>query len=260
MDTSDPVLLTRVGAVAQLRFNRPQALNAIDAAMARRILAAAEEIAGDASVRAVLLCGAGKSFMAGGDLAAMQADPHAIADDIIGPLHGALRLLAAIDAPVIAGVHGVVAGAGVSLMLNADLALAAEGTRFNLAYINIGASCDGGASFALPRIVGLRRALEIAMLGEAFDAAEALRLGLVNRLVPAADLEAETMGLAQRLAAAPTRALGQMRRLMRRSFESTYAAQLDAERDAFAACAASGDFAEGIAAFFEKRPARFQGS
>ena len=145
-------------------------------------------------------------------------------------------------------------------MLGADLAIAAEGTRFNLAYINIAASCDGGASFALPRITGLRNALEIALLGEAFDAAHAQRLSLVNRVVPKAALEAETMKLAQRLADGPTLAMGHMRRLMRRSFESSFAEQLDAEKEAFASCAASRDFLEGVQAFFEKRPARFQGS
>lgn len=260
MNDSGPVIVRHDGAVAHLRFNRPQALNTIDADMARQILAAAEAIGRDPSVRAVVLSGAGKAFMAGGDLLAMKANPQAIAKEIIAPLHRALLLLASIDAPVIASVHGVVAGAGVSLMLNADLAVAAEGTRFNLAYINIGTSSDGGAPFALPRIVGLRNALEIALLGDGFDAAHAKRLGLVNRLVPSAELKAETLRLAQRLAAGPTRAIRNMRRLLRGSFESSYGMQLDAEEAAFAACAKSSDFVEGVQAFFDKRSARFQGS
>lgn len=260
IDDDRPLLVSRDGGVAHLRFNRPKALNAIDSATAKALLAAADELARDRSVRAIVLSGAGKGFMAGGDLAQMQADPSAIAPDIIGPLHAALQKLAAIDAPVIASVHGVVAGAGVSLMLAADLAIAAEGTRFTLAYLGIGASCDGGASFALPRIVGLRKALEIALLNEPFDAAEALRLSLVNRVVPAAELEAETAKLAQRLGEGPTGAIGRVRRLMRQSFQSDYAAQLGAEKEAFAASAASNDFAEGVRAFFDKRPARFEGN
>ena len=108
--------------------------------------------------------------------------------------------------------------------------------------------------------MGLRKALEIALLSEPFDAAEALRLGLVNRVVPAAALDAEIEALAQRLAAGPTLAYGRMRRLMRRSFDSDLASQLDAEKDAFAGSAATNDFAEGMQAFFDKRPARFQGS
>lgn len=256
---TEPLVLLRNAGVAEVRFNRPAALNAIGAAAARAFLAAAERIAADRSVRAVVLSGEGKGFLAGGDLAEMGGNPGAIASDIIDPLHAGLRLLAAIDAPVIAGVHGVVAGAGVSLMLAADLALAAEGTRFNLAYVNIGASCDGGASFALPRVVGLRRAMEIALLSEPFDAALALQWGLVNRVVPLPALRDETLALAQRLADGPTRAFGHVRRLLRGSFDADFAAQLDAEKRGFADCAASRDFAEGIAAFFDKRPPRFEG-
>lgn len=175
----------------------PEALNAIDAEMAGALLAAARDLQADASVRVVVLAGAGKGFMAGGDLAAMAANPAAIAPTLIDPLHAALRVFAALDAPLVARVHGVVAGAGVSLALAADLCLAAEGTRFNLAYLGIGASCDGGASYALPRVVGLRRAFEIALLSEPFDAVTAERYGLVNRVVPAADLEARTCELAE---------------------------------------------------------------
>lgn len=116
---SEPLLLIRAGPVAELRFNRPQSLNAIDAATARAMLAACEQLAGDRGVRAVVLSGEGKGFMAGGDLAEMKADPGAIAREIIAPLHAALRVLAAIDAPVIASVHGVVAGAGVSSVVRA---------------------------------------------------------------------------------------------------------------------------------------------
>jgi 2-(1,2-epoxy-1,2-dihydrophenyl)acetyl-CoA isomerase len=260
MSDSRPLILRREGAIAHLRFNRPQALNAINSATAKALFDASDELSHDQSIRAVVMSGEGKGFMAGGDLTEMMADPPAIASQIIDPLHAALIKLASMNAPLIASVHGVVAGAGVSLLLAADLAIAAAGTRFTLAYLNIGASCDGGASFGLPRVVGLRKALEIALLSEPFDAAEALRLSLVNRVVPAAELEAATLKLAQRLAAGPTRAIGHMRRLMRRSFASDLAAQLDAEKQAFAASTTTRDFAEGVSAFFEKRPARFEGS
>lgn len=260
MNDNRPLILRREGAIAHLRFNRPQSLNAIDSATAKALLAASEELARDPAVRAVVLSGEGRGFMAGGDLTQMKADPQSIPTQLIDPLHAALRNLASLDAPVIASVHGVVAGAGVSMMLAADLAIAAEGTRFVLAYLNIGASCDGGASFALPRVVGLRKALEIALLNESFDAAEALRLSLVNRVVPAAELEAETTRLANRLASGPTRAIGRMRRLMRRSFASDFAAQLDAEKEAFTASTTTRDFAEGVRAFLEKRAARFEGA
>jgi 2-(1,2-epoxy-1,2-dihydrophenyl)acetyl-CoA isomerase len=256
---TDSIVLRRDGAVAHLRFSRPRALNAIDAAMAQRLLELADTLGADASVRAVVMSGEGRAFVAGGDLPSMQARPDAIGREIIEPLHQALQRLAALDAPVIAAVHGAVAGAGLSLMLAADLAIAAEGTMFKLAYLGIGASCDGGASFALPRVVGLRRALEIALLNESFDANEALRLGLVNRVVPAAQLEAAAAELAQRLAAGPTRAIGRVRRLMRQSFDASLTEQLDAERAAFEASTTDHDFDEGLRAFIAKRAPKFEG-
>ena len=257
--TPPPLLLERHGAIATLRFNRPGALNAIDVPMATALLAAVRTIAGDDSVRCVVLCGAGKGFMAGGDLATLRADPVQGAQDLLAPLNEAVALLAQLNAPVIAQVHGVAAGAGLSLMLQADFVLAAEGTRFNLAYINLGTSCDVGASWALPRLVGLRRALEIAMLGDTYSAAEAERLGLVNRVVPAAELDAAVQELAQRLASGPTLAHGHMRRLMRNAFDHDLPTQLAAEAEAFVACARSADLPEGIEAFHAKRPAAFQG-
>jgi 2-(1,2-epoxy-1,2-dihydrophenyl)acetyl-CoA isomerase len=251
--------LERNGAVALIRFNRPHALNAIDVPMAQALLRTARALAADRSVRAIVLCGAGKGFMAGGDLATMRADPLQGAADLIGPLNEALLVFAAMDAPLIAQVHGVAAGAGLSLMLQADFVLAAEGTRFNLAYVNLGTSCDVGASWALPRLVGLRRALEIAMLGETLTSADAERLSLVNRVVAAADLKAEVTALAQRLASGPTVAYGHLRRLMRASFDRDLPGQLAAEAAAFAECAATADFKTGIEAFYSKQPAQFVG-
>ena len=259
MNDDSPLQIGREGAIATLRFNRPSALNAIDVPMARAFLAAARDIAADTSVRAVLMRGAGKGFMAGGDLAVLQADPVQGAADLIGPLHEALTVLAGMDAPLIAQVHGVAAGAGLSLMLQADFVLAAEGTRFNLAYVNIGTSCDVGASWALPRLVGLRRALEIAMLGDMLDAAEAERMGLINRVLPAAELEAASMAFAQRLADGPTVALGRLRRLMRTSFERDLPGQLDAESTAFRECAKTDDFRIGVDAFFARKTPQFTG-
>ena len=258
-ETPPPLLLERNGAIATLRFNRPGALNAIDVPMATALRDAVRALAQDAGVRCVVLCGAGKGFMAGGDLATLRANPVQGAKDLLTPLNEAVALLAQLNAPVIAQVHGVAAGAGLSLMLQADFVLAAEGTRFNLAYINLGTSCDVGASWALPRQVGLRRALEIAMLGDTYTAQDAERLGLVNRVVPAAELDAAVQELARRLASGPTLAYGHMRRLMRNAFDHDLPAQLAAEAEAFVACAHSADLPEGIEAFHAKRPAAFQG-
>jgi len=259
MQNTAPLLLERDGSIATLRFNRPDALNAIDVPLANAFLAAVQTIAADPGVRAVVLCGNGKGFMAGGDLATLRADPVQGAIDILTPLNAALQMLTQMNAPVIAQVHGVAAGAGLSLLLMADYVLMAEGTRLNLAYINLGTSCDVGASWALPRVVGLRKALEIALLGEAFTADDALRLGLVNRVVPAADLETATTAMAQRLAAGPTVAYGAMKRLMRESLDRTLPEQLAAEKDAFVRCAGTEDFRAGVEAFHQRQPAHFAG-
>ena len=258
MDTS-PLIVTRQDAIVTLQFNRPEAMNALNVPTAQALLAAVQDIAQDASVRAVLLKGAGRAFIAGGDLATLHADPVRGARALLAPLNQALELLQQIDAPVIAQVHGAAAGGGLSLMLMCDFVLAAEGTKFNLAYINLGTSCDLGGSWALPRLVGLRQALEIAMLGDNFNADDALRLGLINRVLPAAELDAAAQALAERLASGPTKAYGQMRRLLRSSFERDFGAQLAAEAQAFDSCAHSADMREGLQAFMDKRKPQFNG-
>lgn len=262
MPENVPVDLLRQGPIARLRFCRPEVLNALDAATAAAFRAACRTIASDPTVRCVLIEGEGRAFMAGGDIAAFTADPDRAGEAaaaIIEPLHEGLLALRGQNAPVVAVLHGAVAGAGMSLAMAADLAIAADTTRFVFAYTSIGASPDGSGSFFLPRLVGLRRAMEIALLGEPFDAAKAHDLGLVNAVVPADRLEAEALALAGRLAAGPTAAFGRARRLYERSFGASLADQLDAERDAFMASARSRDFAEGCRAFQEKRRPQFHG-
>ena len=253
------LLVTRDGAIATLQFNRPEALNALNVPMAHAFLAAMREIAADASVRAVVLKGAGRAFIAGGDLATLRADPAQGAHDLLTPLNEAVLLLQQIDAPVIAQVHGASAGGGLSLMLMCDFVLAAEGTKFNLAYINLGTNCDVGGSWSLPRLVGLRHSLEIALLGENIHCEDALRLGLINRIVPAAELEQATRTFAERIASGPTLAYGRMRRLMRASFDRDLATALQAEAQCFGECARTADLREGIEAFFERRAPHFIG-
>lgn len=249
----------REGAVAHLRFDRAEQRNAIDVQFAADFLRACQTIADDPEVRVVWMSGAGRAFMVGGDLAAMRGNPVPVAERLIADMHGGLRLLAGLRAPVVASVHGAVAGGGLGVMLAADLIIAAENTRLSFAYPGIGASCDCSASWALPRAVGLRKALEIALLAQSLDAAEALRLGLVSRVVPEGDLESETRRLVESLAAGPTRAYGRIRQLMRGTFENALSAQLDAEADGFLECADTADFAEGVEAFFHKRAPIFTG-
>ena len=260
--STDPILASLDDGIARIRFNRPSALNAIDVPMAEQLLATVKRLQAAGGVRVIVLSGEGRAFMAGGDLRAFHADPqHAdtTARALIDPLHAALALLAAGDAPVLASLHGAVAGAGMSLALAADLAIAADDTVFNMAYARIGASLDAGSSWALPRLVGLRRAMQIALLSEPIDAAAALALGLVNRVVPRAALAAETDLLARRLAAGPTLAYGHIKRLLRGSFDCTMAEQMGRERTAFRETSHTADFAEGTRAFVEKRRAKFAG-
>ena len=261
--SADSVLLSIDAEVAHIRFNRSAALNAMDAEMAGRLRDLVRQAQADGGVRVFVLSGEGKAFMAGGDLQAFHADlKHAddVARAIIDPLNEALLLLATGDAPVVASVHGAVAGAGMSIALGADLAIAAHDVKFNMAYARIGASLDGGGSWALPRVVGLRRAMSIALLSESLDAATALDVGIVNRVVPADALEAETRTLAMRLAKGPTHAFGRIRRLLRDGLQRDYAGQLQAERDAFAQGAVTKDFSEGVNAFFSKRSPVFTGT
>ncbi len=253
------LLMQRDGGIATLTFNRPDALNALDVPMAQALLDAMRALAKDSSVRAVVLKGAGRAFIAGGDLATLRANPTQGVRDLLTPLNEAMLLMHGLDAPVIAQVHGASAGGGLSLMLMCDFVIAAEDTKFNLAYINLGTNCDVGGSWALPRLVGLRHALEIALLGENLDSAEALRLGLVNRVVPAAELQASVNAFATRIANGPTKAYGTMRRLMRASFDNDLATQLQAEAEGFEACTRTADLREGLEAFFERRKPQFNG-
>jgi len=256
-EAGSSLVVRRDGPIARLQFDRPAQMNAIDRATAQAFAHACRDIASDQTVRAVVIGGAGRAFCAGGDLAELHADPTGAAVGLIGPMHEAIVLLAEMRAPVIASLHGAVAGAGLSLALACDFALAAEGTRFAPAYVNIGTSSDLSGSWWLPRLVGLRKALEIGLIGEPFDAAEALRLGLVNRVLPPERLDAETQALAERLAAGPALAIAQLKRLMHVSFEHDLRGQLDAERAAFLRCAASQDFVEGVDAFLAKRAPKF---
>lgn len=247
------------GAVAHIHFNRPASLNAIDEAMALGFAAACERIEADRTIRVVVLTGEGRAFMAGGDIAAMSQDPAPVAERLIHAMHRGIRILNALPAPVIASVHGVVAGGGLGLVLSCDLCIAAEHTRFSMAYSQIGTSSDCGTSWALPRLVGLRKALEIALLDEPVEAAEALRLGLINKVVPKTDLQDETLRLAERLVNGPTLAFGRLKALLRESGGRDLQGQLDAERRSFLDSTATSDFQEGLQAFLQKRRARFTG-
>ena len=262
MSQRNPLDVERDGAIVRLRFARPEVLNALDRASAEAFRDAAFAIAGDPTVRCVVIAGAGRAFMAGGDVASFGIGSGREAEAaaaIITPLHEGLLTLRAQNAPIVAVLQGAVAGAGMSVALAADLAIAADNVRFVYAYSALGVSPDGSSTFFLPRLIGLRRAMEIALLNRPIPAAEALSLGLVGEVVPLDGLEAAAAALAGRLAAGPTVAFGATRRLFERSFGATLADQLEAERQSFMACARTADFVEGASAFLQKRGADFHG-
>ncbi|HWA36726.1 MAG TPA: enoyl-CoA hydratase [Burkholderiales bacterium] len=260
------VLAAVEGGVSTITLNRPQALNALDrdlTAALREAVFAAEQ---DPAVRCVVLRG-GRHFMAGGDLKWFRsitegkspAQNRVQFEGFIHEVHGLILSLRRMPKPVLASVRGAVAGFGMSLMMASDLVLAGDDAYFTLAYTLIGASPDGGSTFALPRTVGQKKAMEIALLGERFDAAQAAQLGLVNRVVPGADLEAETAKLARRLAAGPTAVYGRTKALINGSLATPLESQLQREAEAFAQSASEPDFHEGLEAFVEKRQPRFRG-
>ncbi len=254
-------------AIATLTLNRPDARNALSLDMRTGLRDALQAVEHDDAVRCVVIRGAGDHFMAGGDVKNMSsrlantptAELKAEFMNRIHDLHPIMFAMRRMPKPVVASVAGAAAGAGVSMALASDLVIADANAFFTLAYVHIGTSPDGSASFTLPRAVGIKKAMEIALLGERIDAATAQAIGMINFVAPAGTLEAETAKLAARLAAGPTHVYGNTKRLLYRSQENAFEAQLQMEAEIFADCATRADFREGVSAFVEKRKAKFTG-
>ncbi len=265
MTTSDPtVLYTADGAVAVITLNRPQALNSFTRQMHRELWAALDKAEADPQIRALVITGAGRGFCAGADLAEFdfapgpnrveRADPGPLIDQAFNPT---ARRLMALRMPTVAAVNGVAAGAGASLAMTCDMAVAAPGASFIQAFSKIGLVPDAGSSWLLVQKLGLARAMALAFTGDKLPAAQAKEWGLIWDV--AEDPLAAATALAQRLAAMPTRALVATRQLMREGLTRTLHQQLDAERDMQSALGHTHDYFEGVAAFLEKRPAVFKG-
>ena len=254
--------------VATLTMNRPEARNALSNAMRTELCEALHDVERDPAVRCVVLTGAGEHFMAGGDVKNMAEglagkSPEEIRKSFlyrIHDLHPIMFAMRRMPKPIIASCRGAAAGAGVSMALACDLIIAAEDAFFTLAYCHIGTSPDGSSSFHLPRAVGIKKAMEIALLGDRFTAQTAKEIGMINFVVAADELEAETGKLAGRLANGPTHVYGNTKALFYRSLESEFEAQLQAEAEYFADCASRPDFREGVTAFTEKRRPVFNNS
>jgi 2-(1,2-epoxy-1,2-dihydrophenyl)acetyl-CoA isomerase len=257
------VLLDFTGGIATLRLNRPDKGNAIDTDMAADLSEAATQIAEKADVRAVLITGNGPNFTVGGDLSlfagtAREQLPNKLRR-MIDSYHLAIERLTRIDAPVVAAVRGGAGGGGLGLLYAADIVVAADDARFALGYGALGLTADGGNTWFLPRMVGMRRAQQLFLLNRRLTAQEALEFGLVSRLAPSDAVESEAATLAATLAAGPTRAYGAVRRMLRQSFETGLSEQLDAEKESIVAASRTDDAQEGIAAFAAKRRPHFSG-
>ncbi|WP_425999782.1 enoyl-CoA hydratase/isomerase family protein [Caulobacter sp. DWR1-3-2b1] len=258
---ADTVLLERDGAVARITLNRPEVGNALDLPTARALMEAVIACDEDDAVRCVLLTGSGRLFCVGGDVAAFaQAGDQlpAFLKEITVYVHAAVARLMRMNKPVVTAINGSAAGAGIGLAILGDIALADPRAQFTLAYSAIGLSPDGGTTWLLPRLIGLRRAQELCLRNRRLSAEEAAAMGLVTRVVEG-DLMAEASLVAQDLARSATPALGMTRRLLLDSATASLEAQLDAESRGIASVSRTAEGKEGVAAFLEKRVPNFTG-
>ena len=260
----ETVLYRVAGNVATIQMNRPEALNALSLQLAKDLASAVQQAIDD-GVRAAILTGSGRAFCSGGDLREMrsigkeQGTIEAFLDEPLKALHKVILLIREAPIPFVAAVNGVCAGAGTNFALACDMVLAADDATFNEAFVRIGLSPDCGGSFFLPRAIGEKRAAELLMTGSTVTAERAGKIGMINRVVSAADLVSEAEKLASQLAAGPTGAISRVKRMLNATFANDLEAQLKLEADCQIESGQSPDFKEGVAAFFEKRPPNFSG-
>jgi 2-(1,2-epoxy-1,2-dihydrophenyl)acetyl-CoA isomerase len=262
---SKTVVLTSEGGVCTITLNRPEVLNAFNDALTSELAEALRSAERDHAVRAVILTGAGRAFSSGQDLGDLKAKyvpgyvPH-LGDDLRRRYNPIIRRIREMEKPVIAAVNGVAAGAGCSLALACDLRIASEQASFIEVFIHVGLVPDSGSTFMLPRLVGLGRAMELCCTGQKVDAEEALRLGLVNQVVPAEELIPTAQKLAAKLASLPGRAIALTKRLLNQSLQNDLEQQLEAEAFAQETAGRTQDHHEGVMAFLDKRKPAFKGA
>jgi 2-(1,2-epoxy-1,2-dihydrophenyl)acetyl-CoA isomerase len=263
---TDHLLVDKADGIARISFNRPEARNAVSIEMRTALIDAMLDVEKDPSIRCVVLRGAGKNFMAGGDVKSFaelaKLEPEERHSHFVKRIHTIQPLLIAMarmQKPIVCVLQGAAVGFGFSLAMACDLVVAASDARLACSYIGIGASPDGAGTYYLPQLVGVKKAMEIAMLGEFIDAPTALSLGLVNRVAAEGELEEEAEALIQRLAKAPTVGLGNIKQLIYAAADNSLESQMSLEAECFANCAASEDWVEGVTAFTEKRKPQFRG-
>lgn len=261
---TEQVLTSITGAVARITFNRPEVRNAVNHEMLVTIREFLKRIEQDTAVRCIVLAGAGEHFMSGADVGgfkeALNTPKEQRKRDFEARIQGAGGLfitLARMPQPVVASVRGAVAGAALGFVAGADFAVCGSNSIFVLAHVRIGACPDGSSSYYLPRVLGVRKAKEMAILGEKLTAEEARQFGLVNYVVPDAQVESATENLVKKIVDAPRLSVQWAKRIMNESLNNSIEQQLQREAQGFGECAGSDDFAEGVSAFLEKRTAHF---
>ena len=256
----ETLIVERANSIATIILNRPEARNALDLTMRREMLGALDEIEADPTARVVILTGAGGHFCSGGDVKTMKK-PHTAAEGRgrVELLNKLVLRLVSFPLPTIAMVDGYAVGAGSNLALCCDLIVASDRAKFGELFCKIGLAVDGGGTWLLPRLVGMARAKELAFTGDLIDAAEAARIGLVNRVVDAAALETATRALAEKIAAGPPLALRLDKQMLNRAASTDLASALELEAFSQGLAIASEDHKEGVDAFFDKRPPKFSG-
>jgi 2-(1,2-epoxy-1,2-dihydrophenyl)acetyl-CoA isomerase len=250
------------GGVAQITLNRPEALNSINLDMARDLMYAVLRCDEDPEIRAIVIHGAGSQFCAGGDLKTFAAQKERLPyylKEVTTYLHAAVSRLIRMDSPVVAAVHGYAVGAGMGLAIACDVVVAAQSSRFNMAYTRVGLTPDGSSTYFLPRIVGLRRALELTLTNRMLSAQEALEWGIVTKVVKDEELLAQAQTFAKEFAAGAPKALGAAKRLLHSGWTETLETQMEHESQTIAAMSHTSDTLEGISAFLQKRSPKYKG-
>jgi 2-(1,2-epoxy-1,2-dihydrophenyl)acetyl-CoA isomerase len=250
-------------SVGYITLNRPDVANALNAELVKELEEVSLRCDEDPAVRAVLMTGAGKMFCGGGDLKSFAAQPPAqlpaYLKQVTFYLHKAIHRFARMNAPLIIAVNGNAGGGGMSLALAGDIVLAGESSRFTLAYTRVGLTMDGSSTYFIPRLIGLRRTMELALTNRVLTAREAESIGLITRAVPDGELMKQAVTLANELAQGATKAYGGIKRLMYASANNTLDEQMELEGEAIADAGRTLDGKEGIASFLAKRPPKFTG-
>ncbi len=259
MSDSDPILARKENGVSWITINRPEVLNACDIPTLKKFAAALKEAEQDEAVRCIVITGKGRAFCAGADLQSLsQRGEISLAADLREGFNPVCSKIFHLEKPVVAMVNGVAAGAGVGIAFACDLRIVSESAKFVEAFAKVGLIPDSGATFTMPRLLGLTKAMELAFTGESVDASEAFRMGIVNKVVPPDQLESETRSLAEKLASGSI-GLGLSKKAIHKALSLDFDGALEYEAEMQEIAGASKDHKEGVMAFREKRPPKFSG-